>query len=66
VRQVTLEEQYRQRVLDGSPFQERWTREPAKSDGLYALVGEEGDLLAVLERRAGGAAYRAVFRGWRP
>jgi tRNA pseudouridine55 synthase len=66
LRRVTLEERYRQRVLNGSPFRECWTREPAESDGLYVLLGEEGDLLAVLERRAGNSAYRAVFRGGRP
>jgi tRNA pseudouridine55 synthase len=63
---VTLEERYRQRVLNGSPFQQCWTRERAENDGLYALFGEEGDLLAVLERRAGASAYRAVFREARP
>jgi tRNA pseudouridine55 synthase len=66
LRRVTLEKRFRHRVLNGSPFQQGWIREPAEDDGLYAVLGEEGELLAVLERRAGVPLYRAVFREARP
>jgi tRNA pseudouridine55 synthase len=66
LRRVTLDEQFRHRVLNGSPFRKGWTREPAEDDGLYALIGEEGDLLAVLERRAGVSRSRVVFHEARP
>jgi len=66
LRRITIEERYRQRVLNGGPFRDSWARQPAESDGLYALFGQEGDLLAVLERQAGASAYRAVFREARP
>lgn len=62
LRCIRLEDRFRERVLNGKSFQEAWTCEPLPGDGLVAVLGECGDLLAVLERKAGALTYRAVFR----
>jgi tRNA pseudouridine55 synthase len=66
LRCATLEDRFRQRVLNGSPFQEDWCSDTGGGDGLIALFGEQGELLAVVERKAGVFRDRAVFREAQP
>jgi hypothetical protein len=61
LRYITLEDRFREQVLIGRPFQDAWTDESERGDGLFAVFGEDGVLLAILERKAGAVAYRTVF-----
>jgi tRNA pseudouridine55 synthase len=62
LRCATLEDRFRQRVLNGSPFQEEWCTDTGGGDGLIALFSEQEELLAVMERKGGVFGYRTVFR----
>jgi tRNA pseudouridine55 synthase len=61
LRCVTLEDRFRGEVLSGRPFQDSWSGISEPEDGLYAVLGRDGALLAVLTREAGTVAYRSVF-----
>jgi tRNA pseudouridine55 synthase len=67
LRCITLENRFREQVLSGRPFQGSWSDTSEAEDGLLAedgvlaALGEDGALLAILVRRAGAVAYRAVF-----
>jgi tRNA pseudouridine55 synthase len=67
LRCMTLEDRFRKEVLSGRPFQDSWSDISERQegllaeDGLIAVFGQDGALLAILMRKAGAVAYRAVF-----
>jgi tRNA pseudouridine55 synthase len=58
---LTLDPGRREEILNGRPLRDEWCLPPVRRDGQYAVLGADGRLLAMVERRAGRHEYRAVF-----
>jgi tRNA pseudouridine55 synthase len=52
----------REAVLNGQPLHDDWFLPSLRQDGQYAVLDDDGRLLAMVRRREGRCEYQAVFR----
>jgi tRNA pseudouridine55 synthase len=58
---LQLDPRRREQVLNGRSMDDDWCLPAARQDGLYAVLEEDGSLLAMVRRQGGRYEYRAVF-----
>jgi len=61
LRRLTLRGEWQEKASQGAPVRDCFFSEPPELDGVYGAFGQEGDLVAIMEKAGASYSYTATF-----